>query len=73
MNMYVANVSRGGKRSLFKRSRKGRGRKMESWKYTLYIDLLVEFDRLRKLGMQFYVKKLKMYANNLIGISTNDA
>lgn len=63
-------VTKGGRRRLFTKWRSVRGRKTERWTLALYNDLLVEFERLRNLGMMFSLKTLTAFAKYLIGIFT---
>lgn len=73
MIFSVETVTKGGRRRLFTKARASRSGKHFYWTLALYDDLLVEFERLQKLGMNFSTKTLTAFANHLSGISTKDS
>lgn len=71
--LSVAKVTNGIFRRMFTKARNDRGRKKFQWVTALHVDLLEDFERLRKLSMKFAAKKLKFYAKKLIKISQKDS
>lgn len=67
----VANVAKIGKKRIRSKARVGRGRKCDAWVVALEADLVLEFDRMRKLGMKLATYTLSLIAKEMIRCSTN--
>lgn len=62
MNFSQVNVSR----KVLLKAKKGRGRKTEQWVLWLHEELRSEFDRLRKAGVKFSPRLLKLLAKLIV-------
>lgn len=62
----------GSRQRVHKKALSGRGRKRQPWVVWLYATLVEEFDRLRKSGLKFSSKLLKIVAIDILRNSTSE-
>eukprot|EP00171_Calliarthron_tuberculosum_P001361 IDg1361t1 len=70
--LSLTRVTRAGFKRVYVKARSGRGRKRAAWVAALHDDLLVEFERLRKSGLKFNARVLRLLAVHMINVSNSD-
>ena len=68
----ISTISKSCKKRILVKARKGRGRKCAPWVVQLEADLLVEFERLRSLGVKFLKLTIRCLSEYLVNESQTD-
>ena len=71
--LSITRVTNIGFKRVYSKARPGRGRKRAPWVASLHVDLLAEFDRLRKAGLKFNARLLQILALHLVSVSSRVA